>query len=161
MLQIIRDNLFSEGRNSLNLKQREVFNVVQTWAKDYIKYDGLDFKPPDIFISDNGRTRKSPLLKWEINLMSEIWCNIQRLLVLIMNFLETSGLRLNRHLYHFFFSVTYFLFFHFFLCSLYIKCRILNNFALEVIRKHENCIQCLGLALFEYITAFQKHFHQM
>ena len=46
MLQIIGDDLFSEGRNSLNLKQREVFNVVETWAKDYIKHDELDSEPP-------------------------------------------------------------------------------------------------------------------
>ena len=63
MQQIIRDDLFSEGRNSLNLKQREVFNVVETWAKDYIKHDELDSEPPHIFIPDNVRTRKSPLLK--------------------------------------------------------------------------------------------------
>ena len=30
----------TEDINSLNSKQREVINVVYTWAKDYIKYNG-------------------------------------------------------------------------------------------------------------------------
>ena len=39
MLQILPDNEIVEGINSLNSKQREIFNMVHTWAKEYIKYD--------------------------------------------------------------------------------------------------------------------------
>ena len=48
MPKILPDDEIAEGINSLNLKQREVFNVVQTWAKDYVKYDGHDIEPAHI-----------------------------------------------------------------------------------------------------------------
>ena len=31
----------AKGINSLNSKQMEVFNVVHTWAEDYVKYNGI------------------------------------------------------------------------------------------------------------------------
>ena len=39
MPQILPDD---ESINSLNSKQREVFNVVHRWAKNYVKYDAHD-----------------------------------------------------------------------------------------------------------------------
>ena len=39
MPQILPDDKITKRINSLNTKQREVFNVVNTWAKDYVKYD--------------------------------------------------------------------------------------------------------------------------
>ena len=44
MLQILPDDKITKGMNSLNSKQRKIFNVVQTWAKDYAKYDKLNNK---------------------------------------------------------------------------------------------------------------------
>ena len=36
MPKILTDDEIKEGINSLNSKQREVFNVAYTWAKDYV-----------------------------------------------------------------------------------------------------------------------------
>ena len=36
MPQILPDNEIAEGINSLNLKQKDVFNVVRKWAKEYV-----------------------------------------------------------------------------------------------------------------------------
>ena len=36
MPQLLPDNEIAEGINSLNLKQRDVFNVVRKWAKEYV-----------------------------------------------------------------------------------------------------------------------------
>ena len=51
-----------EGVNSLNSKQREVFNVTHIWAKDYIKY-GINVKPVHIFLSGIAYIDKSHLVK--------------------------------------------------------------------------------------------------
>ena len=40
MPKILPDNDIAEGINSLNSQQKEAFNVVHTWAKDYVKYNG-------------------------------------------------------------------------------------------------------------------------
>ena len=40
MLQKILDDELTGGTNSIYSEQRKVFNVVQTWIKDYVKYDG-------------------------------------------------------------------------------------------------------------------------
>ena len=42
MPQILPDDEIPKGINSLNSKQREVFNVFHTWAKDYVRNDGHD-----------------------------------------------------------------------------------------------------------------------
>lgn len=49
--------------DSLNLKQREVFNVVHTWAKDSVNHDGHNVEPIHIFIWGSGGTGKSQLVK--------------------------------------------------------------------------------------------------
>ena len=56
--QILPDDEIAKDTNSLNSEQREVFNEVHTWAKDYVKYDGFDVEPADIFLSKQCRDRK-------------------------------------------------------------------------------------------------------
>ena len=40
MPQILPNDEIAKDINSLNSKQREVFNVFHTWAKDYVRNDG-------------------------------------------------------------------------------------------------------------------------
>ena len=40
MPQILPDDEIAKGINFLNSKQREVFNMIHTWVKNYVKYDG-------------------------------------------------------------------------------------------------------------------------
>ena len=49
MSQILPDNEIAKGINSLNSKQREVFNVIHTWDKNYVKYNGHDVEPVTYF----------------------------------------------------------------------------------------------------------------
>ena len=49
MPQILPDDGIAEGINSLNSKQREVFDVVHSWVKDYVKYDGHNVEPIHFF----------------------------------------------------------------------------------------------------------------
>ena len=44
-------------------KQREVFNVVHAWAKDYVKYDGHHVETVHVFISGSRETSKSYFVK--------------------------------------------------------------------------------------------------
>ena len=69
--QILPDDEIAEGINSLNSKQREVFNVVHTWAKDYVKYNGHNVQPVHIFLSGSGGTGKSHLVKVIYNAISK------------------------------------------------------------------------------------------
>ena len=61
----ILPNEIAAGTNSLNLKQREVFNVFHTWAKDYVKYNWQDAEPVHIFLSGTRGTGKSRLVKYQ------------------------------------------------------------------------------------------------
>ena len=66
MPKILSDDEIPEGINSLDLKQREDFNVVHTCAtcaKNNVKYDGDDVEPLYIFLSGSGGTGKSHLVK--------------------------------------------------------------------------------------------------
>ena len=63
MPQILPHNAISKHINSSHSKQREVFNVVHTWAKNYVKYDGHDVEPVHMFLSGSGGTDKSHLVK--------------------------------------------------------------------------------------------------
>ena len=47
---MLPDDEIAEGVESLHSKQREVFNVVPTWDKDYVKYDGHDVEPVHVFL---------------------------------------------------------------------------------------------------------------
>ena len=63
MPQILLDDETTERINSLNPEQRKVLNVVYTWAKDYVKYDGHNVEPMHTFLSGSGGTGKSHLVK--------------------------------------------------------------------------------------------------
>ena len=51
MPQTLPDDEIGKDINSLNSKQREVFNVVHTWAEDCVKYDGHNVEPNHIILS--------------------------------------------------------------------------------------------------------------
>ena len=70
MPQILPDGEIAKGVNSLNSKQREVFNVVHKWAKDYVKCNGHNVEPVYICISGSGGTGKSHLVKVIYNAIS-------------------------------------------------------------------------------------------
>ena len=72
MPQILPDDEIVEGINSLNSKQREIFNVVDKWAKDYEKYDGHNVEPIHIFLLGSVGTGKSHLVKVIYNAISKI-----------------------------------------------------------------------------------------
>ena len=42
ILKIFPDEETAGGVNSFNSKQKEVFNMVHKWDKNYVKYDGCD-----------------------------------------------------------------------------------------------------------------------
>ena len=62
MPQVLPDDEIAKVTNSLNSKQREVFNVVHTWAKDNVKFDGDDDEPVHIFLSGSRGISKSRVL---------------------------------------------------------------------------------------------------
>ena len=57
MLQIWPGDEIEKGINFSNSKQREIFNVVHTWDKDYIEHDGHDAEPVYIFLFGQWRDR--------------------------------------------------------------------------------------------------------
>ena len=63
MPQILPDDEIAAGINSLNSKQREVFNVVHTWPKSYVKYDGHNGERIHIFLSGSGNKSESHLVR--------------------------------------------------------------------------------------------------
>ena len=63
ILQILLDQEVAEEINSLNSKQREVFNAIHTWAKDYVKYDTHDIEQLLKFLSGSEETSKSHFIK--------------------------------------------------------------------------------------------------
>ena len=50
MPQLLPDDEIAKGINCLNSKEREVFNVVHIWANDYVKCDGHDVEPQNVFL---------------------------------------------------------------------------------------------------------------
>ena len=50
MSKILPNDKIAEIINSFNSKQRGVFNVVHTWAKDHVKYRRHNVKPLYIYI---------------------------------------------------------------------------------------------------------------
>ena len=70
--QILPNDEIPEGVNSRNPKQREVFNVVHTWVKDYVKNDGHNVVQIHTFLSGSGGTGKSHLPKVIYNVISKI-----------------------------------------------------------------------------------------
>ena len=71
MQQILSDGEITKGVNSLNSKQKEVFNVVHKWAKDYVKCIGHNVEPVYIFLSGSVGTGKSHLVKVIYNTISK------------------------------------------------------------------------------------------
>ena len=71
MPQILSDDEIAEGICSLNLKQREIFNVVHKWAKDYVKHDGHNVEPMHIFLSGRKGISKTHLVKVIYNAISK------------------------------------------------------------------------------------------
>ena len=71
MPQILQDGEIAKGVNSVNSKQREVFNVVYKWTKDYVKCNGHNVEPVYIFLSGSGGTGKSHLVKVIYNAISK------------------------------------------------------------------------------------------
>ena len=71
MQQILPDDKTEKGISSLNSKQREVFNVVHTWTKNYIKYDKHEFELEHIFLSGSAETGESHLVEVIYNAISK------------------------------------------------------------------------------------------
>lgn len=73
MPKILPSEEIAECINTLNLKQIwfNVFNVVHTWSKDFINYDGHNVRPVHIFILGNGVQGKSYLVKVLHNAISK------------------------------------------------------------------------------------------
>ena len=63
IVKILTDDEIAEGTKSLNSKQRELFNVVHAWVKDYLKNDGPNVEPVHKFIFGNGATVYIHLVK--------------------------------------------------------------------------------------------------
>ena len=53
----------SQDINSVNPKQSRVFNKVHKRAKEYVKYNGHNLEPVDMFLSSSGSRGKSHLVK--------------------------------------------------------------------------------------------------
>ena len=71
MSQILPDNEIADSINSLNSKQRETFNAVHTWAKEYVKYDGHNVESIHTFFTGSRGTGKSHLVKVIYNAISK------------------------------------------------------------------------------------------
>lgn len=62
--QVKRDETAgAEIVNSFNSKQREIFNVVHRWSKDYIKHNGQHFEPIHMFFAGSEGRGKFHLVK--------------------------------------------------------------------------------------------------
>lgn len=73
MPKILPNDEIADRIGHLKLKQREVFNLVHTWATDYVKYDGHNVKLIYVFLSARGATGKSHLIKVIYNTVSKTW----------------------------------------------------------------------------------------
>ena len=66
-LLLQNDEEISESIQSLNIKQREIFDYVSTWAKEKMKQKSSikskAVKPFNLYISDLGGVKKSHLIK--------------------------------------------------------------------------------------------------
>ena len=71
MPNILPDNDIAEGINSLNSKQREVFNVVHPWAKNYVTYNGHVRTSVHISLRQRKISGKSHLVKVIYNAISK------------------------------------------------------------------------------------------
>ena len=60
-----------ESINSLNSKQRDIFDTVHNCAKKYAKHKRVDVNPVHIFLYGSGDTGKSYLVKATYNAVSK------------------------------------------------------------------------------------------
>ena len=74
MPKILPDDEITQDINSLTSTQREFFNVVHTWAKDYVNYYGHNVGPVHIFLSGSRGKGNSHLVK-------VIYCTISKTLL--------------------------------------------------------------------------------
>ena len=70
MPQMLTGDEISEGINSLNLKQRQMFNMVHTWGKDHVNNNGNNVQLIHIFTSGSGDTGETYLVKVIYNAVS-------------------------------------------------------------------------------------------
>ena len=54
MSQVLPDDEIAENINSFNSKQREIFNLFQKSAEDYVKCNGHNVEPVHICLSGGG-----------------------------------------------------------------------------------------------------------
>ena len=80
MPQKLPNNELAKGINSLNSKQREVFNVVHICDKNYGTCDWHNVEPGHIFLSGRGGISKSHLVKVIYNATSKTFSIIVRTL---------------------------------------------------------------------------------
>ena len=71
MPRIMRDDEILGSVNSLNSKQRNVFNVVNNWVKEYAKHKGINAKPVLICLSGSGGSGKFHLVRKIFNAVSK------------------------------------------------------------------------------------------
>ena len=71
MPKVLSVDEIADSINSLNSKQREVLNLVHTWTKDYVKYDGHNIELMHVFLSSSRGTGKSHLVKVIYNAISK------------------------------------------------------------------------------------------
>ena len=71
MPKISTDDEIAKGINSLNSKQREVFNLVHKWAKEHVKCNGHNVEKIHIFRSGDEDIGKSHLVKVIYNAISK------------------------------------------------------------------------------------------
>ena len=80
-LKALPNDEITEDIDYLNSKQRDAFNVVHTWLKDYVKYDGHYFESVHIFLLHKGWASKSHLVKVVYNTPSQTyWVSIAKIL---------------------------------------------------------------------------------
>ena len=64
---VFQDSLINENMRSLNVKQRQVFDVIYNWARDYVKNLSSRYvkyiNPFHIFLTDGAGVGKSHLIK--------------------------------------------------------------------------------------------------
>ena len=82
----------------------EIFNLVQTWAKDHLKYNGHDAEPVHIFLSGSVGTGKSLLVKVLYNAISKTLLyhckDPKKPRVLILELTRISAVNLGRTTIH-------------------------------------------------------------
>ena len=100
MPKMLPDDEIAERINSLNSKQREVFNAVHIWTKDLVKYNGHNVEPVYIFFSGSGGSGKFHLVKIIYNTIPKtVMCDCEDLLLLGPT--GTSAVNINGTIIHY------------------------------------------------------------